>query len=248
MNNSDQNLSLWNFKKLILWNMIVGLVIYFFIDSGFKTPWDEQIFFFLNGSLQEGRTIWNNYWAFTNSKIFDNLSGLFLGSLCLWYVLLNRENSFQERLARIFLLVIAVVITMIIISRGFELYYHQSPSQVLTPFININDLVSWIEVKTGTRKSFPSDHAAISFISVIFMWRYFGISYGILVSVFALINASPRLVGGGHWFGDVAIGGIFLAVMVTIWMIYTPMLNVMRKLVCWMFSKEPLDSLSKNWK
>ncbi|WP_085906395.1 phosphatase PAP2 family protein [Kiloniella majae] len=247
MKNSDQNLSSWNFKKLFMGNLIVGLAVYFFIDYEFKTPWDEQIFFYLNGSLQEGRTLWNNYWAFTNSKIFDSLSGLFLASLCLWYILLNRETSFQERLARVFLLVISVVITMIIISRGFELYYHQSPSQVLSPFININDLVSWIEVKTGTRKSFPSDHAAISFISVIFMWRYFGTSYGILVSCFALINASPRLVGGGHWFGDVAIGGVFLALMVTIWMIYTPMLTLMRKVVHWFFVKEPLASLSKNW-
>ncbi|WP_162938209.1 phosphatase PAP2 family protein [Kiloniella sp. EL199] len=247
MNNSDQNLPAWNFKKLFLGNLIVGLVVYFSIDQGFKTPWDEQIFFYLNGSLQEGRTLWNNYWAFTNSKIFDSLSGLFLVALCLWYILFNRAACFQERLSRVFLLVVAVILTMIIISCGFELYYHQSPSQVLIPFVNINDLVSWIEVKTGTRKSFPSDHAAISFISVIFMWRYFGTSYGILVSFFAVINASPRLVGGGHWFGDVAIGGVFLAFMVTIWLIYTPMLNVMRKAVHWIFAKEPLVSFSKSW-
>ncbi len=225
MRNTEIETSTWNLKKLILWNAIFIAVIVVFFGNDFKTPWDETIFFTLNGSLQEGRDIWNGYWAITNSRFFDSFSAIFLGTVCLIYLVKNPESNFAERLSRVLLLVISVVLIMVIISRGFEHYYHQSPSQVLTPFVNINDLVSWLEVKTGTRKSFPSDHAAISFVSAILAWRYFGQKYGLVLSIFALINATPRMVGGGHWFGDVWIGGMGLAGLIAVWIIYSPLLT-----------------------
>ncbi len=214
----------WNFKKLIGFNILFIAIILGFMGSEFKTPWDESIFFTLNGSLQEGRDVWNGYWAITNSRIFDTFSAIFLGCICFIYLIKNRENDFAERLSRVLLLVVSVILIMIIISRGFEHYYHQSPSQVLSPFININELVSWLEVKTGTRKSFPSDHAAISFVSAILSWRFFGRKYGVTLSIFAVINATPRMVGGGHWFGDVWIGGMLLACIISVWVIYSPLL------------------------
>ena len=218
------------------------------IGDDFKTPWDETIFFALNGSLQEGRDLWNGYWAITNSRFFDSFSGLFIASLCFIYLLKNRENSFQERFSRVLLLVISVAAIMISISRGFNLYYHQSPSQVLSPFVNINDLVSWIEVKTGTRKSFPSDHAAISFVSVILMWRLFGRRYGLVMAIFALINATPRMVGGGHWFGDVAIGGLLLATFISVWAIYSPLLIWIKIAIEKIMSLNSISRFTANWK
>ncbi|MFD2204884.1 phosphatase PAP2 family protein [Kiloniella antarctica] len=218
----------WNFKKLIGFNVLIISIIFMFIGNDFKTPWDEAIFFMLNGSLQEERDIWNGYWAITNSRLFDTFSAVLLGFVCLVYLLKNRENVFAERLSRTLLLVISVILIMISISKGFEYYYHQSPSQILKPFININDLVSWLDVKTGTRKSFPSDHAAISFVSVILSWRFFGRKYGIFLTIFALINATPRMVGGGHWFGDVWIGGLLLACFISVWLIYSPFLSLVR--------------------
>ncbi|WP_419903181.1 phosphatase PAP2 family protein [Kiloniella sp.] len=246
MVSAKKDISSWNFKKLVIWNVVFIAIILSTIGNDFKTPWDDTIFFALNGSLQEGRGIWNGYWSITNSRLFDTFCAVFLGAVCLFYLIKNRENDLAERFSRVMLLVISVVLIMVLISRGFEHYYHQSPSQVLKPFVNINDLVSWLEVKTGTRKSFPSDHAAISFVTAILSWRYFGRKYGILLSVFALINATPRMVGGGHWFGDVWIGGMLLACIIAIWIIYSPLLHWVRRGVLKLFQLKIIKKFTAN--
>ncbi|MCZ4281176.1 phosphatase PAP2 family protein [Kiloniella laminariae] len=226
---------------------MVVTAFFLLVNHDFKTPWDEAAFLLLNGSLQEGRVIWNNYWAFTNSRIFDSLSAVFLGGCCLFYLVKNRKNSFEERLSRVILIVISVALVMLVIARGFNDYHHPSPSQLVEPFININELVSWIEVKTGTRKSFPSDHAAVSFICFLLMGHLFGRRYGLVLLLFCLVNATPRMVGGGHWFGDVWIGGVLLSLMVYSWAVYTPLLAAIRRLVSRLLKLKIFLRLTQNW-
>nr|WP_157230762.1 phosphatase PAP2 family protein [Kiloniella laminariae] len=237
----------WNLGWLLVCNFLVITAVFLLAEYDFKTPWDEAVFLFLNGSLQEGRDVWNNYWAFTNSRIFDSLSAVFLGGCCLFYLVKNRENSFGERFSRVILVVISVALVMLVIARGFNDYHHPSPSQLVSPFTDINELVSWIEVKTGTRKSFPSDHAAVSFICFLVMGRLFGRSYGLVLFLFCLVNATPRMVGGGHWFGDIWIGGTLLSLFIYSWTVYTPLLAVIRGSVARLFKLGIFARLVQNW-
>ena len=72
--------------------------------------------------------------------------------------------------------------------------------------------ITW-EVKDSSKKSFPGDHSAVLFIIATFVSYYARKWYAFFAITTALIFVIPRLVGGGHWFTDVFIGGGILTLI-----------------------------------
>ena len=84
-----------------------------------------------------------------------------------------------------------------------------SPSLVLKPFISLTDIFNNPLVKTISKSSFPGDHAFVTACWAIITWFYASDGYRKVITFVSVIIISARLVGGAHWFSDVAFSLLF---------------------------------------
>ncbi|MNH40087.1 Inner membrane protein YeiU [compost metagenome] len=56
-----------------------------------------------------------------------------------------------------------------------------------------------------------------------FMWRYFGSKTFALALIIFMVFAFPRVMIGAHWFSDIAVGSVSVALIGLPWCLMTPL-------------------------
>ncbi len=216
----------WRPVPFILFHLIAFLLLLsFLIPSGFDF-WrqiDTPIFFTLNGSLDEGGA-WAWIWAWANTRYKDMILAVIMLLFLVFPGFGFQRNQLQQALVGF----LALMILMI----PFRFFFYEfaklmdltgpSPSITLLPSIMLTELFPNIPAKDASSRSFPGDHA-----TVLLLWAgYLLMNKRCLGSYFAAALAAlmilPRLIGGAHWFSDVAVGGFVVALPVLAWAFYTP--------------------------
>lgn len=212
----------------------IALFLSYFLPTG-REIWrysDQAVFFLLNGSLTDAG-LWEQMWAWANTRFCDVLGGLLILILLVYPVSGFRSDQLQSAL----FLFISMVLCLLVLRSGFHFFCNwlelrvASPSLVLSPAIRLSEIFPEIPLKDASGSSFPGDHA-----SVLFAWTGFVLVSrrcwaSCLAGCIPLLLVLPRLFSGAHWLSDQLVGGLVVAIPVVAWTYYSPCVGFLARLM-----------------
>lgn len=208
---------------LILLLNALGLALFFSWylpeNHGFWFSIDSSIFHFFNEELVKSHTFLVLV-AVTNNRIFDGISLLAMGALFSWFWW--HETPAGRR--RLVIMGVVMLLTAVVINQLGHLIpvSHVSPTLYFTDIHRVSELLHF-PTKDASKDSFPGDHGLMLIIFTGFMLRYFGKSAFFIAVIIFLIFAMPRIVIGAHWFTDVFVGSLSIALVGLPWVLLTPL-------------------------
>lgn len=215
---------------ILLLNIIgVGLFCSWIIPAGhgFWFPLDSEIFHFFN------RRLITHHWflwlvAVTNNRIFDAISLLCMGCLMLHYWL----PAPPEERRRIIMMGFTMLISAVLLNQIGQAIpiSRPSPSLSFTETYRVSSLIN-IPTKDASKDSFPGDHGLMLLIFCGYMLRYFGAQAAVIALIIFIVFILPRVMSGAHWFSDIAVGSLSLALVGLPWILITP---VSDRVNCWL--------------
>nr|WP_271268815.1 phosphatase PAP2 family protein [Silvania confinis] len=209
---------------LILLLNIAGLALflswYLPVNHGFWFPLDSGIFHFFNQELVKSRAF---LWlvAITNNRAFDACSLLAMGYLMLSFW--RQENAVGRR--RIVMMGLTMLLAAVVINQLAQALIpvkRSSPTLFFPDIYRVSELLN-ISTKDASKDSFPGDHGMMLLIFSAFMWRYFGRKTFVLALIIFIVFAFPRVMIGAHWFSDIAVGSLSVALIGLPWCLMTPL-------------------------
>lgn len=234
MDNHPRIQAIWRWPALLGLNLLALLILISWQLPATRPLWDGAnlwLFQSLNGSLNQN-PLWDWFWALTSIRLCDILVGALLLTLLIHpgWVFAERQlrPAFLHFLALLLvLLVVRVLFTKLAVASGWQ---HASASVQVPGAIRLSEsfpgLERFFELKDRSSRSFPGDHA-----SVLMLWGLFMACYSrgwklVLSLGLVLLFMLPRLVTGAHWLVDVAVGGLFIALVSFAWGYCTPLASL----------------------
>ncbi len=224
-----------NLKKIILLN-ILSFTIFFSwylpANNGFWFVLDKNIFYYFNDMLLPGSSFLYIV-GITNLRVFDIIS--FLAMLTLYGYYYRKYDKVGRR--KMWLLGIVIILTAVIINQLGHLIpvQHCSPTGFFEKVSRVSEMLP-INTKDYSRDSFPGDHGLMLMIFAGFMLRYFGKRAFAISCVILVIFVLPRIMAGAHWFTDIAVGSLSIAMFGLSWVLLTPISD---KCLLWLDKKMP---------
>lgn len=202
---------------------------YFLENHGFWSLLDQNIFLFFNHHIatSHGFAV---FLAITNYRAFDVISLLAMGLLYSHYYF----NTPRQRRALLINIGIVMLLSAVVLNQLGHLLPGSRPSASLF-FNNYPGVVrvsqfTDIPTKDSSQDSFPGDHGMMLMIFAGYMLRYFGgraFTGGLMILV---VFSMPRLMIGAHWFSDIAVGSLSIALVGLSWWLLT---GASDRLVLW---------------
>jgi len=231
MDNDARIQATWRWPALLGLNLLAVLVLLSWQLPATRTLWDGAnlwLFQLLNGSLNHN-PLWDWFWALTSIRLCDILVGALLLTLLIHPRWVFAERELRPALLHFLallavLLVVRVLFTKVAVALGWQ---HASPSVQVAGSIHLSDhfpgLERVFELKDRSSRSFPGDHASVLMLWGLFMACFSrGWKLAASLAIVALFML-PRLVTGAHWLVDVAVGGLFIALVSFAWGYCTPL-------------------------
>ncbi|MGR2740401.1 phosphatase PAP2 family protein [Billgrantia sp. Q4P2] len=210
--------------RILLFNLLGAFLVWTWLSPGlmFWTELDDAVFFATNGWLTEDNEAWVLFVAAVNNRLFDVASLLILLALYLWAM--SRDDHGQYRLLRWGGIGITMLLSAVFIAQGVRMvvpYTHPSPTMV---YENVNLVTQMVDFSTkdSSGSSFPGDHGINLFLFTAFMWRFAGLRVALVSALFAVLLSAPRILSGAHWFSDVFFAAVAINLIVTPWILLTP--------------------------
>lgn len=210
----------------------------FLENHGFWFNIDKSIFYFFNNMLAESKAFMH-FVAFVNLRQFDLVA--FIVMLLILYTYYRKEDL--EGKKKYFCIGVAMLLTAILVKQIDVFFPIQRNSPTLFfPDVNLVSEMSGWSTKCSAKDSFPGDHGIMLLIFTVYMWKYCGAdALRKCLSVF-IIFSLPRIMGGAHWFTDIAVGSISTVLIFGSWLLLTPISD---NVVTWLQKKLPLNWLNK---
>ena len=220
----------WHVKSFIGLHLFAFIWLGIFLTEGGFQFWrsiDQQVFFFLNGSLADGGS-WAAFWAWANVRASDTVPAiLMLVALSFPGMGIKRDRLQQALIGFILLLVlmfpIRETVYEVAVSMGVS---GNSPSLTLEPVYFFSQMFPDIPAKDRAGHSFPGDHATVLLCWAGFMMLNARNLLSISALLLAFVFMLPRLVGGAHWASDNLVGGMFSAIITMAWAFCTPLMHI----------------------
>ncbi len=208
---------------------IIALLCFTFFHPSFRPIWetvDIAIFKFLNGTLR-GNKFLQYFWATLNHKKMDLVEDVIFLLFFIWGVVSAPKEERWKKTVQ-FICIIALATTVIHFVNRTYLKYHnpfprESPSLVVTPCVRISEEIPWKYVKDETIASFPGDHATTLLLFGILFTAYVPKPLARIAWIYIILRILPRMVLGAHWFSDIAVGSLSIALFFTSCFLYSPL-------------------------
>ncbi len=211
--------------RVLLFNLLGVLLIVTWLSPSlvFWTQLDDAIFFTINAWLREDNAAWVLFVAFTNNRLFDVASLMILLAVFLWAM--QRDKQRQYRLLYWGGIGLTMLLAAVFIAQGVRMavpYTHPSPTLVHE---NVNLVTQMVEfpTKDSSASSFPGNHGVNLFLFTAFMWRFAGLRVALVSALLAVLLSAPRILSGAHWFSDVFFAAVTINLIVTPWILLTPL-------------------------
>ncbi|MFW3615052.1 phosphatase PAP2 family protein [Billgrantia antri] len=210
--------------RILLLNLLGALLVWSWLSPGllFWTELDDAVFFTTNAWLSEAHDAWVLLVAAINTRVFDVISLLVLLALFMWAM--NRDSRHPDRLLRWGGIGVTMLLAAVFIAQGVRLaipYSHPSPTLVYD-YVNLVTLMVDFPTKDSSGSSFPGDHGINLFLFAAFMWRFAGLRVALVSALYAVLLSAPRILSGAHWFSDVFFAALAINLIVTPWILLTP--------------------------
>lgn len=209
---------------LILLLNVAGLALFFSwylpADHGFWFPLDSAIFHFFNEELVKSQAF---LWlvALTNNRAFDGCSLLAMGGLMLSFWL-KEDKSGRRRILIIGLVMLLLAVVINQLASNIIPVKRSSPTLFFNNIHRVSELLS-VPTKDASKDSFPGDHGMMLLIFAAIMLRYFGQKAFAVALIIFVVFAFPRVMIGAHWFTDIAVGSLSVALIALPWCLMTPL-------------------------
>lgn len=197
-------------------------------NHGFWFSIDSSIFFFFNSLLVKNKAFMYLV-SVVNLRGFDLIA--FLAMLGIFYSVFKERNLPEKH--RMLCIGLAMLITAVLIKHADNLLPFNRTSPTIffpeimhTPVNLISDLSGW-RTKCRAADCFPGDHGIMLLIFSSYMWRYFGFSVFRKCLLVFLLFSLPRIMGGAHWFTDIAVGSTSVTLIVISWILLTPLSDLL---------------------
>ncbi|RKQ96854.1 lipid-A kinase [Kushneria sinocarnis] len=197
----------WGWPHLLLW-----------------TDLDERIFWFFNNLITPQGGTWDTLLAALNNRLFDIASFAVMG-LLFRRAMRHDPRPLRHRNRRwlgigLTMLLTAGVMAMLT-DKGIR-YGHPSPTRFFEHARHLADVVTF-PTKDGASNSFPGDHGLMLMIFAAFMLRFADRYTAWLSMAFVVLLSAPRIMVGAHWFSDVYMGSLSIALLILPWLLCTPL-------------------------
>jgi membrane-associated phospholipid phosphatase len=221
-----------NLKRILAFNLAGVLLLASWAIWPLSTLWsalDAQLFWLFNGWLTPENMHWNQILALINTRYFDVVS---LGVLGLLFTMAIRADRRTNRLFHwvaigVVMLVVAGLVSVAI--NEAITYGHPSPTLYFEQATRLTDLVS-IPTKDEAGNSFPGDHGLMVMIFAAFMMRFAKRRLALWSIASVVLLSAPRILVGAHWFSDVYVGALSIALLVLPWILCTSVVSGMTRL------------------
>lgn len=229
-------MKLKNILYIIILNIIgIALFLSWYLpeNHGFWFDIDKNIFYFFNNWIGESK-VFMYFVAVTNVRIFDSVA--FLAMAVVMYYLYKKADAAGKR--RIFCIGIAMLVTAVIAKYLLtRLPVVRSSPAMFFENVNLVSVLSGLPAKDRAGDCFPGDHAVMLLIFCAYSLKYFSKKIFALAFVIFAVFSMPRIMGGAHWFTDVAVGAAASAFIILSWLLLTPAAD---KFIGWLENKIPL--------
>ncbi|WP_110674861.1 phosphatase PAP2 family protein [Salinicola sp. RZ23] len=227
-------------KRIVAFN-VTGLLLLLSWAWPHDVLWsdlDDRIFWFFNALITPEPNWWDDTLAILNHRAFDMISLAIMGLLFLWAML---RDPHPERLTRWIGIGVTMVLTAGVLAlfttKGIS-YGHPSPTRFFANAMRLTDVVS-IPTKDSASNSFPGDHGLMLMVFAGFMLRFAARRIALLSMAFVVLLSAPRIMVGAHWFSDVYMGALSIALIALPWVLCTPLAaaaagGIQRALARWM--------------
>lgn len=207
------------------WLLAAALVASWLVWPQTRALWDvadRVVFYHLNGLLAHGPL--QIILAVANNRLADVVVGLIMvGMLVAWVRSTDGEARFERVAAGGIMILFALVVMQ---AQRLALDVSRlSPSLVLTPVYKLSQLQPWAMPKDSSEGSFPGDHAAVLLMFAWFAVAKMGRVYGRPTTLLAVLFCLPRLFSGAHWFTDIAVGSVAIALVAMPLVLYAPFMR-----------------------
>jgi len=232
----------WHPRALLLSHLLAVLILASWLTDPLGDYWDAadlRIFRWLNDSLALGHW-WQVSWAIANWRPFDLVASAAILLLAFYTI----RTTPEERAIRGWISVAAVTLCALAVKglveafvvRGGLNYLRASPTLALADTYRLSELVPWIRAKESSAWCFPSDHGVVLWVVVLY-FAYCGRPAVVAAATMvAVVFCLPRLVSGGHWFTDIGVGSVVMALLTTAWFMATPLHDAVVDSTCWLLS------------
>lgn len=220
--------------------LLLSLGIIAFLCVTFFSPWtypvwhsiDVAVFKFLNETIRDSKPL-QYFWAALNHKRMDLVEDVIFLLFFIWGVVSAPRNKRWHKIAQ-FVFVIAFAATVVqFVNRTYFRYNtpfpRHSPSLVVTPCVRISEEIPWKHVKDETVASFPGDHATTLLLFGLLYTPFVPRKLSRAAWAYILLRTLPRLVLGAHWFSDIAVGSLSIALFFASCFLYTPLGTVLER-------------------
>lgn len=204
-------------RGLVLCLGMAALLLVSWLLPATRAGWDAldaAVFFTLNGTVASPSG-WSWFWALLNSRVTDLLPLLVLLPFLLVPELALRRDQRITACCHLFLILalMLVVRTVLDIVRDSLAWRGNSASLTLQPAHLLSEMYPTLDPKDSSKQSFPGDHSGVLMIVAGFLLLHRRNGWTLLSSSLALFFMLPRLVGGAHWFTDIAVGSAVIALV-----------------------------------
>jgi len=201
--------------KLALIVLACPLFWFIPITHGLCYAVDMATFKVLNGSLEYAK-IWAYFWGYlnhSNEAWFNLLVMLGLNGLGIYSLPANKRISALAGSLYFWLFFQLVIILTHWVFTDILHSARLSPSYVISPFINLGQVLHKQEIKVFGNRCFPAGHAL-----VLIFWGKFSMRYSApwvhkFIWATAILLLLPRLFSGAHWLSDI----VFTSCLSLLW-------------------------------
>jgi membrane-associated phospholipid phosphatase len=239
----------WNVKKLSLSYLLCLFLLLSWFFGPSKAVWDEIdiVFFKFVNQFIASSSFWQGFWALANHNIFDWFHDVVMLAFFIQYMVKKNEKQTSYKISEGVFFCLLGGFTIILINRYLCLdilhIQRHSPSLVCDFTIRLSEKVQWIKTKGQSFTSYPGDHGTTAIMFAMCIWHLMGKKAGKIASCYAVFWLMPRLVTGCHWFTDVIMGSLVIAILVSSFAIYTPFKNLACHSLNYIFQRKKQNTM-----
>jgi membrane-associated phospholipid phosphatase len=217
-----------------------GIIAFLWIT--FLSPWtvplweavDLAVFKALNSTLKDNKFT-QYFWALLNHKRMDLVEDVVFLLFFIWGIFSAPKEERGKKTSQFISVLLFAGSVIYFVNRLFLRKYHllprESPSLVVTPNVRITQEIPWMELKDETITSFPADHATTLLLFGFLFSAFVPRKLATFAWCYVVLRCLPRLVVGAHWFSDIAVGGLTIALFFVTCFLYTPFGKVMTNFI-----------------
>ncbi|WP_084388294.1 phosphatase PAP2 family protein [Kushneria phosphatilytica] len=211
-------------KRIMLFNTL-GILLLLSWGLPHLMVWtdlDDHIFWFFNDLISPQGGWWDDLLAILNHRLFDAASFAVMGVL-FWYAMHRdpRPQRTRRWLGIGLTMLLTAALMALLTDKGIR-YGHPSPTRFFEHARHLTDVVT-IPTKDGAHNSFPGDHGLMLMIFAGFMLRFADRRPAWMSMAFVVLLSAPRIMVGAHWFSDVYMGSLSIALLILPWLLCTPL-------------------------